>query len=60
MRHGAGVVFPDDAPPYTIVVCTTTDLADGGADGDEVEDDACRLIAHVSARVWAARHDLAG
>ncbi|WP_349875990.1 serine hydrolase [Micromonospora sp. HUAS YX12] len=60
VRHGAGVVFPDDAPPYTIVVCTTTDLADGGADGDEVSDDACRLIAHVSARVWAARHDLAG
>ncbi|MEU0080106.1 serine hydrolase [Micromonospora tulbaghiae] len=60
VRHGAGVVFPDDAPPYTIVVCTTTDLADGGADGDEVEDDACRLIAHVSERVWAARHDLAG
>ena len=59
VRHGAGVVFPDDAPPYTIVVCTTTDLADGGADG-EVEDDACRLIAHVSERVWAARHDLAG
>ncbi|MEU7794639.1 serine hydrolase [Micromonospora tulbaghiae] len=59
VRHGAGVVFPDDAPPYTIVVCTTTDLADGGADG-EVEDDACRLIAHVSERVWAARHELAG
>ncbi|GAA3760334.1 serine hydrolase [Micromonospora maritima] len=60
VRHGAGVVFPDDAPPYAVVVCTTTDLADGGADGEQVEDDACRLIAHVSARVWDARHDLAG
>ncbi|MGC4889621.1 serine hydrolase [Micromonospora sp. DT227] len=60
VRHGAGVVFPDDAPPYAIVVCTTTDLADGGADGEQVEDDACRLIAHVSARVWDARHELAG
>ncbi|MGC4896013.1 serine hydrolase [Micromonospora sp. DT31] len=60
VRHGAGVVFPDDAPPYTIVVCTTTDLADGGADGEQVEDDACRLIANVSARVWAARRELAG
>ncbi|WBC16949.1 class A beta-lactamase-related serine hydrolase [Micromonospora sp. WMMA1998] len=60
VRHGAGVVFPDDAPPYTVVVCTTTDLADGGADGEQVEDDACRLIAHVSARVWDARHELAG
>ncbi|SCG36984.1 serine hydrolase [Micromonospora halophytica] len=60
VRHGAGVVFPDDAPPYVIAVCTTTDLADGGASGEEVEDDACRLIADVSATVWAARHDLAG
>ncbi|PWR12706.1 serine hydrolase [Micromonospora acroterricola] len=58
VRHGAGVVLPDDAPPYLIAVCTTTDLADGGASGDEVEDDACRLIAHVSAQVWAARHQL--
>ncbi|WP_089157136.1 serine hydrolase [Micromonospora sp. NBS 11-29] len=52
VRHGAGVVFPADAPPYAIVVCTTTDPADG-------DDDACRLIADVSARVWAARHGLA-
>ncbi|MEU8297391.1 serine hydrolase [Micromonospora sp. NPDC048909] len=58
VRHGAGVVFPDDAPPYAVVVCTTTDLADGGASGDGVGDDACQLIADVSARVWAARHDL--
>ncbi|MEV4657488.1 serine hydrolase [Micromonospora sp. NPDC049301] len=58
VRHGAGVVLPDDAPPYVITVCTTTDLADGGASGDEAEDDACRLIAHVSAQVWAARHQL--
>ncbi|MBY8872653.1 class A beta-lactamase-related serine hydrolase [Micromonospora sp. PLK6-60] len=59
VRHGAGVVFPDDAPPYAIAVCTTTDLADGGPDG-EGTDDACELIADVSARVWAARHDLPG
>ncbi|MCW3817020.1 class A beta-lactamase-related serine hydrolase [Micromonospora sp. DR5-3] len=58
IRHGAGVVFPADAPPYVIVVCTTTDLADGGPSGEE-EDDACRLIAHVSAQVWESRHDLA-
>ncbi|MFI6264130.1 serine hydrolase [Micromonospora sp. NPDC051006] len=58
VRHGAGVVFPDDAPPYAVVVCTTTDLADGGASGDGVGDDACQLIADVSARVWAARHEL--
>lgn len=58
VRHGAGVVFPADAPPYAVVVCTTTDLADGGPSGEEAEDDACRLIADVSAAVWAARHDL--
>ncbi|MET7708206.1 serine hydrolase [Micromonospora sp. NPDC005413] len=58
VRHGAGVVLPDDAPPYLIAVCTTTDLADGGPSGDEVEDDACRLIANISAQVWAARHQL--
>lgn len=58
VRHGAGVVFPADAPPYTVVVCTTTDLADGGATGDETEDDACRLIARISATVWQARRDL--
>ncbi|MFG2012952.1 serine hydrolase [Micromonospora sp. NPDC048868] len=58
VRHGAGVVFPDDAPPYAVVVCTTTDIADGGPSGEE-DDDACRLIARVSAAAWAARHDLA-
>ncbi|MET7670312.1 serine hydrolase [Micromonospora luteifusca] len=54
VRHGAGVVLPDDAPPYLIAVCTTTDPSGG----DEDEDDACLLIAHVSAQVWAARHQL--
>ncbi|MEU7997328.1 serine hydrolase [Micromonospora sp. NPDC049060] len=58
VRHGAGVVFPNDAPPYAVVVCTTTDIADGGPSGEE-DDDACRLIARVSAAAWAARHDLA-
>ncbi|MFY1616650.1 serine hydrolase [Micromonospora sp. WMMD736] len=51
VRHGAGVVLPDDAPPYVIAVCTTTDLTDG-------DDDACALLARVSARAWAARHRL--
>ncbi|MEU2614985.1 serine hydrolase [Micromonospora sp. NPDC007271] len=58
VRHGAGVVFPADAPPYTIVVCTTTELADGGPSGEETEDDACRLIANISAKVWESRHEL--
>ena len=46
VRHGAGVVFPADAPPYTVVVCTSTSLAD---------DAACALVAGVSAAVWQAR-----
>ncbi|MEU9508070.1 serine hydrolase [Micromonospora sp. NPDC048170] len=57
VRHGAGVVFPDDAPPYAIVVCTTTDLPDSDP-ADEEDDDACRLIAQVSAAAWDARRDL--
>ncbi|WP_433125834.1 serine hydrolase [Micromonospora sp. CA-240977] len=56
VRHGAGVVLPADAPPYLIAVCTTTDPTDG--DDDEAEADACLLIAHLSAQVWAARHQL--
>ncbi|TDC36339.1 serine hydrolase [Micromonospora sp. 15K316] len=56
IRHGAGVVFPDDAAPYAVVVCTTRDAE--GTSGSEDDADACALIADVSARVWAARHDL--
>jgi beta-lactamase class A len=46
VRHGAGVVFPADAPPYTVVVCTSTSLPD---------DAACALVAGVSAAAWRAR-----
>ncbi|MGE5830545.1 MAG: serine hydrolase, partial [Micromonosporaceae bacterium] len=49
VRHGAGVVFPDDAPPYLLVVCTTTPLADP---------DACELLARVAAASWADRAQL--
>ncbi|HET8660981.1 MAG TPA: serine hydrolase [Micromonosporaceae bacterium] len=55
IRHGAGVVYPADAPPYAIVCCTTTPLATNDA-GDE----ACRLLARVAAASWADRHALAG
>ncbi|MEN3615329.1 serine hydrolase [Plantactinospora sp. ZYX-F-223] len=59
IRHGAGVVFPDDAPPYTVVVCTTVPPAgDTGPAGDDRDERARRLIARVSALVWAARHRL--
>ncbi|GIF67950.1 hypothetical protein Ais01nite_59850 [Asanoa ishikariensis] len=46
VRHGAGMVFPGDAPPYTVVVCTTTTLPD---------EEACALVAAVSAAAWRAR-----
>lgn len=46
IRHGAGVVFPADAPPYTVVVCTSTALPDEAA---------CALVAAVSAATWQAR-----
>lgn len=49
IRHGAGIVFPDDAAPYAIAVCTTTSLDDA---------EACQVIANVSAAAWKARHDL--
>lgn len=52
VRHGAGVVLPDDAPPYAVVVCTTWEPGPGR------DDAACRLIARVSAAAWAARHTL--
>jgi len=47
VRHGAGIVFPRDAPPYAIVVCSTTPLADA---------DAAALIARIAAASWADRH----
>lgn len=52
VRHGAGVVFPDDAAPYAVAVCTTTDLAYE----EYGDDEACRLIARVSATAWTDRH----
>jgi beta-lactamase class A len=55
VRHGAGVVFPDDAPPYALVVCTTTELASG----EDRDDPANRLLARVAAASWADRAELA-
>ncbi|HEY6596593.1 MAG TPA: serine hydrolase [Asanoa sp.] len=49
VRHGAGVVFPDDAPPYAIAVCTSTELPDR---------EACAMVARVSAAAWSARAGL--
>jgi beta-lactamase class A len=51
IRHAAAAVFPDDAPPYALVVCTTAPADDPGAG---------RLITRVAAAGWADRHQLAG
>lgn len=53
VRHGAAVVYPDDADAYLIVVCTTDDRTDARDDVD-----ARQLVADISRRVWQARHDL--
>jgi beta-lactamase class A len=47
IRHAAGVVFPDDAPPYAIAVCTTST--------EDKDEEACRVIAQTAAESWAAR-----
>jgi beta-lactamase class A len=54
VRHAAGVVFPDDAPPFVLAVCTSTPWARNRPD-----DDACGLVAAIAGAAWAARHDLA-
>ncbi|MEV4714792.1 serine hydrolase [Micromonospora sp. NPDC049374] len=55
VRHGAAVVYPADAAPYLLVVCTTVgdDQTDARADVD-----ANQLVADISRAVWQARHDL--
>lgn len=50
VRHAAGVIFPDDAEPYLLAVCTTTPWAVNGH-----PDRACRLVARISAAAWSAR-----
>ncbi|GIJ31894.1 serine hydrolase [Micromonospora sediminimaris] len=55
VRHGAAVVYPDDAAPYLLVVCTTVDDDQTNAQADV---DANQLVADISREVWQARHDL--
>jgi beta-lactamase class A len=50
VRHAAGVVYPPDGPPYVLAVCTSTPWAINRHD-----DDACQLVAKVSAAAWADR-----
>lgn len=51
VRHSCGIVYPHDAPPYVVAVCTSAD----GAAAAGYDEAACRLIARVSAAAWAER-----
>lgn len=53
VRHSVGVVYPDDAPPYVLAVCSTGDHPDRSPD-----EEACQVIADISARAFAHRHQL--
>jgi beta-lactamase class A len=46
VRHSAAAVFPDDAQPYALAVCTTGDLPD---------EQACALLTRVAEASWALR-----
>jgi beta-lactamase class A len=49
IRHDGGIVRPDDAEPFVLAMCTTSDLPDT---------EAQKLIAAVAAEAWDHRHDL--
>jgi beta-lactamase class A len=55
VRHAAGVVFADDAPPFVLAVCATTPLA-----VNRPGDQACRLIRAVAEAAWHDRHEISG
>jgi beta-lactamase class A len=53
IRHAAGVVYPDDADPFTLVVCATTPLA--GTRAPDGRDAGCALVARIAATAWERR-----
>ncbi|WP_117213722.1 serine hydrolase [Allorhizocola rhizosphaerae] len=46
VRHSAAAIFPQDAPPYVLAVCTTGRLAD---------EQACALLSRVAQASWVQR-----
>src|SRR5262249_30551992 len=50
VRHAAGIVYPPGEAPYVLAVCTSTPLAI-----NEQGDEACQLVARISAAALAAR-----
>ncbi|WP_238007047.1 serine hydrolase [Dactylosporangium sp. AC04546] len=53
IRHSAGIVYPPDADPYVIAVCTRSDAVPPPDDYDER---ACSAIARLSAERYGMRH----
>jgi len=53
VRHGAGVVFPADAPPFVLAVCLTTPWA-----LNRTDDKACQIVSRIAGAAWENRHDL--
>jgi len=49
IRHDGGIVYPPDAEPFVLTVCTTSELPDA---------DAQRLIASIATEAWNHRHNL--
>lgn len=47
VRHSAAVVFPDDAQPYALAVCTT---------GEAPDEQACALLGRVAEASWRLRN----
>ena len=47
ISHDAAIVYPDDAAPYVLVMCTTSQLT---------EDESLALIAEAAAASWQDRH----
>lgn len=56
VRDCVAVIYPADAEPYTLAVCYTGPLGNGADLGDP----AAGLLARISARVWAFRHEISG
>lgn len=46
VRHSAAAIFPDDAQPYALAVCTTGNLPDA---------QTCALLTRVAEASWALR-----
>jgi beta-lactamase class A len=46
VRHCAAVVYPDDAAPFVLTVCTT---------GTQRDEQTCAMLGRVAAEAWKAR-----